>query len=263
MLRTGIEVDLVDADTDSTIATKMRAAIGAITGFITSGAAETVTITNDKLAAADDAADSTSLSTVGGAGFLTSITTTIAGVSSIPAWVVVPPGAATETFLANVTATGAAVATGSTWVTLTSTEVTWDDSTLPNHDAGAIFTVATGVFLVPTTGIYDLSASVQFEASNRGTSGPGSITGRRAIRQARIRNTTTAVTMAFGEEQAAASNLNPTQVTIPGTRISVVASDTIVLQVRHDDPSGLDIIFEEDTTPTAGNATWFTAHRLA
>ena len=95
------------------------------------------------------------------------------------------------------------------------------------------------------------------------------ISGRRAIRQARIRNTTTGTTLAFAERQAEARNTNPTVVPLSGGKLSLATSDNIVLQVRHDANNSkgtgnqLFILAEEDATPTLGPSTWFNAHRVA
>lgn len=182
-------------------------------------------------------------------------------VGGLPAWATPTPGSTSETFLATASAAAGTVAASATYTDVDSALVTWDDSTAPNHDAGANFTPGTGVFVVPATGIYTISASVSFDGNNTGTS--GTITGRRAIRQARIQKTNaTAYTVAFAERQPNAFNSNPTQLYMVAANASLTAGDTLVLQVRHDASTALGLN-NEDATGSASSPIYFSAARQA
>jgi hypothetical protein len=191
--------------------------------------------------------------------FTYSITTP--GVSALPAWTSLSPISTSSTFLAEGTVVGSAIAAGSTWVTISSTQLTWDDSTLPNSDAGNNFDITTGEFTVSSTGVYTISASITFQGNATGNGG-GGITGRRAIRQARIFNTTTASSMAFKSEQAQSNNENPTQISLVVAAVSLTLSDVLVLQARHDASSSITLDVNEDDVPTQGPSTYFSSTRI-
>lgn len=256
-LKTSHIVSITTGDTAVAVAGVLDGVISGLSDFNTLLAAPLITVTNTINGACDTAVDGTTAT-----GFVIPAATT-AGVSALPAWAPPTPGSALDTFLAEATvAVATSIAAGSTWVTVDSSIVTWDDSTLPNHDAGGNFTPGTGVFSVPSTGIYALSCNIAFEGNNSGNGG-GGITGRRAVRQARIRNTTTGATMAFGEQQARPVNLDPTQINMVVAAISVTAGDVLVVQVRHDARVNLALSVNEDGTPTQGPATYFSATRIA
>ena len=182
-LRTGIEVAVTTGDSAAAVASATEVAIAADPCFTVPvlGSNPFTVVMAD---AGPVLTPSDGLTPPNGGGSFTYGTSTVGAVPSI-SWTAPIPGSASETFLTGATsAVASAVAPGSTWVTIDSAVATWDDSTLPNHDAGGLFTPATGVFTVPATGIYTLSANVTFEANNTGNGG-GGITGRRAIRQAR------------------------------------------------------------------------------
>lgn len=260
--RTTITVSIATGATAIAVATAAVAAISAATGGLAflatnvGGTSPIMTIVNLVAGVADLAFDG-ALPT----GFAFGAGAPL-GVSPTIVWTAPVPGTFVSFLAEATTAVAASIAAGSTWVTLSVTEVGWDDATLPNHDASAIFTPATGVFAVPATGIYAISAEATFEGNSTGNGG-GGITGRRAIRQARILNVTTGATMAFGETQTQARAENPSQIALSVANISVTLADAIVLQVRHDATSSLAMSVDEDGTPTQGPATYFSAHRVS
>ncbi|MBV1928305.1 MAG: hypothetical protein KUG81_02180, partial [Gammaproteobacteria bacterium] len=261
--RIGVVVDISGDTTADDVATSIRAAVGALSDFTTAGATNEVAITNVKLAIADTIADGT---TATGFTFNAGTTTPVVpGVSPSFGWASSPPGTTTETFMYINTASPGTVAAGSTWVTLsntTDTNVTWSSAVFGGHDAGSNFAVATGIFTVPTTGIWQLSAAVNFEGNNTGNGG-GGIPGRRAVRQMRVfRTNNTPASLAEGERQANPRNLDPAQIYAASAAISLTAADEIVVQVRHDASSALDIDFE-DETGVAAPVTYFSCHRVA
>ena len=260
-LKTGVTVAITTGDSASSVATTTDGVISGLSDFGTVLAAPLITITNAAVGAADDAADGTSAT-----GF--TIATTTPGVSSAPVWGAVPTSVSTETFHAVATVQGAnTVSAGSAWVALSPAAgagpVTWDDSTTPNHDAGTSFDTTTGIFTVPTTGIWQISSSVQFEGNATGNRG-GGITGRRAVRQARYRKSNAnAFTVTCEEYEAQASANNPTMVSLSSACVSLTSSDTVRVEVRHDANTSIQILSEEDGTPTTGPSTYFSAHRFA
>jgi hypothetical protein len=160
------------------------------------------------------------------------------------------------------TASPGTVTAGSTWVSVTSANATWSTATFGGHDAGGLFTAATGIFTVPASGtIWDLSAVVEFQGNNSGNGG-GGIPGRRAIRQVRIFNTSTGTSLAVGETQANGSSNNNTQVHLTATAVSLTATNTIVVQVRHDANVPLLLPFEDETGVSAP-VMYFTASLVA
>lgn len=174
----------------------------------------------------------------------------------IPEWDDVPSvGGASGSFLARATAQIGTVAPGSTWDTIDNAVLTWSEAA-PGHDAGGLFNPATGVFTVPATGIYDISAVLTWQPNSQGNGG-GGIPSRRAIRQARIQKTNaTAFTVSFAENQAKTSNLNPTQLQVTATNVLLTSGDTIVLQGRHDSQISLNIVVDV-------GETYFSMHRVS
>ena len=156
-----------------------------------------------------------------------------------------------------------AVAAGAAWVPVDVNVVTWDSAALPNHDAGATFTVATGVFTAPVTGIYSISGAVSFEGNNTGVGGAGLIAGRRAVRQARIQNTSLGSTMVFSESQANAFGGDSNHLCMATAAVKLCGNDTLRIEVRHDatSPLALDNLSESMGSGTA--SIYFTAHRVA
>lgn len=253
-LKTGNQVTIATNDTAAAVATALDAVIDGLADFSTVLAAPLITVTNAAAGSATDPADGTAAAT----GF--TIGTTTPGSSTAPAWATPSPGSEENTFQATGnTPVASSIATGAAWVPVDSSVITWDDSTLPNHDAGALFDPATGVFTVPDTGIYTLSASVSLEGNNRGT---GAIGGRRAVRQMRVMNTTTAVAMSFAEAQAQAFGDNPTHLETVTTSCSLTAADTIRVEVRHDADTDLALV-DEDSTGSGTSSIIFTASRIA
>lgn len=262
--RNSIPVAITSGDTADVVATATRAAINLLPLIFTaSGATNEVAVTNVKLGIADAVAEGA----VGtGFAFNAGATTpVVTGVSPSFGWMTPAPVAPTTTFMAINTASPGTVAAGSTWVTLsntTDTNVTWSEAS-PGHDAGALFDPATGIFTVPTTGIWQLSAVVSFEGDNSGNGG-GGIPGRRAVRQIRIVEDPTGapVSLAVGETQANPRNANNTQVHSTSACVSLTAADSVVVQVRHDANVSLDIGFEDDAS-TSAPVTYFSAHLVA
>ncbi len=254
--RTGIEVDISANDTADAVATASRTAIGAFADFSTAGATIVIIITNDNAGIADAAADGTA------ATAFTFDAPSPVGVSPTVGWAPVS-GSTLTTFMAINTASPGTVAAGTTWVTLAAANVTWSSAVFGGHDAGAIFTDATGVLLIPGAGsqIWQLSVAVEFEGNSTGNGG-GGIPGRRTVRQVRIFNTTAAASIAEGEMQASSSNQNTSQVRVVAACAAVTAADSIVVQVRHDATSALSMEFEDETSVAAPNM-YFTAHQVA
>jgi hypothetical protein len=264
--RTGVRVDISGDTTAIDVATTSVGVIAALSDFLATnvgGTSAVMTITCDAgfEGIADAPVDGTTATT------FAPFTVTTPGVSPTIGWASPAPGMASETFMAiNSAAAASSVAAGATWVTLsntTDTNVVWSTAVFGGHDAGALFTVATGIFLVPNAGtqIWQLSAVVEFEGNNSGNGG-GGIPGRRAVRQIRIFNTTTAGSLAEGESQANGSNDNNTQIVTASACVSVTGGDSIVLQVRHDANVALDMEFEDETS-VAAPVMYFTAHRFA
>lgn len=255
VLKTGNQVVIATNDTAAAVATALSPVINALADFGTVLAAPLVTITNAAAGAATAPADGTGAAT----GF--AIGTTTAGASPVPSWSAPAPGAATESFMATGnTPVALAIASGAAWVPVDNTVIAWSTAANPNHDAGTNFAAATGAFIVPATGIYTLSASVSFSGNNTGV--PGTITGRRAVRQARVRNTTAANTILFDNCQAEASALNPTQVDLISAGARLTVGDVVRVEVRHDASSALALSDEADTG-TATASIVFSAARIA
>lgn len=264
--RTGVRVDISGDTTDIDVATTSVGVIAALPDFLATnvgGTSAVMTITCDTgfEGIADAPVDGTTATT------FAPFTVTTAGVSPTIGWAPPPSGMPTETFMAiNSAAAASSVAAGATWVTLSNTtdaNVVWSTAVFGGHDAGALFTAATGIFLVPGVGsqIWQISAAVEFQGNNSGNGG-GGIPGRRAVRQVRIFNTTTASSLAEGESQSNASNNNTTQIVNASACVNVTAGDSIVLQVRHDANTALNMEFE-DETGVAAPVMYFTAHRFA
>lgn len=253
--RTGIEIDIATNDAATVVAAAIETALDAVSGtpFAASVVSATVTVVQNTAGACDDMADGATAT-----GFTFSAVS-VNGASPSLVWGADVPSA-DQSFMA-IGNTSGTVAAASTWTTLLdSTGVTWNDSTGGGHDTGSNFNTTTGVFTVPTTGLYYVSAYVQFSGDNSGNG--VTISGRRAIRQIRIRKSNaTAFTAAFGELQAMASNDNPTGVRATGS-LSLTASDTILLQVRHDANSALSMGDDEDGSTSGGLVTYFEVHRI-
>ena len=256
-LRTGVQIAVSSGDSSIVVASTTAGVLTALSEFTSTSGGAVITIVNVDKGVADAPSDG-SVSTGFGP-----FTVTTPGNSPTLGWVATDPGSVDDTFLAMAVASSAlAVAPGSTWVTLDSTVVTWDKTGDPKHDAGNIFNTSTGVFTIPARGIYLISATVAFEGNNSGGGG-GGIPGRRAIRQARIYDQTTGVTLIFAEIQANGYNDNPPQVCIMSSNIQIDENDEVVLQVRHDASVSLAVSVNIDGTPTIGPSTFFTAHRTA
>lgn len=176
----------------------------------------------------------------------------------LPQWAAI---SSTGSFSAHVSASVAGITASNTWTTLSSTNVTWSTSS-PSTDADSAFSATTGLFTVPETGKYAISAGTCFQANNTGnastlTTAP---TGR-ASRQARIYNVTSTTALSISIKQAEASSHNLTSVEIPTKLVTLTAGDTIALQVRHDAtsaPSGLQII-----STSAAPSCWFSVTRIS
>jgi hypothetical protein len=256
--RTGVPVTITTGDTAIAIAGLTATELNGLADFgAVNGGTDTVTVTNADTGFVAAPSDG-SLPPV--AAFVYAQPTP--GSSALPSWEETSPGSTGNTFLAEGTLAGAVMAAGSTWVTIASTQLTWDKLNTPNHDAGGVFTESSGIFLVPSAGVYSLSASVTLAGNSSGNGG-GGIPGRRAVRQARIYNTFTAATLAFKSEQAQASNLNPTQLSLVVASTSLALNDTVVLQVRHDASSSIALDINEDTTTGQGPSNYFSATKVA
>lgn len=255
-LKSGHQVMITTNDTAAFVAAALDTAINLLPDYSSVVVLDVVTATSTILGAADNAADGATPTTF-------NIVTSVDATSSGPVWASNPSSNTNEMFRATATASvAAAIASGPAWVTISDPAVvTWDDAAAPNHDAGGVF--ALGTFTVPTTGIYNISASVSLEGNNTAVL-VGGIPGRTAIRQARIRKSNAvAFDIAFSEIQAMGSTLNPAQLHLTNSGASLTAGDTIVLQARHDALAALSVNVLEDTTPTTGPATYFSASRIA
>jgi hypothetical protein len=186
-------------------------------------------------------------------------------VGGLPSWqtVPLPIPSATNSALVSMSATVAPVPTGNTWQILSNTYVTWDNSTSGNHDAGAMFTVASGVLTIATTGIYQVSAGVRFAGNNTGT---GTIAGKIATRQCRLFNTTAAATnpiYLFNDQQANASNTDSTSVLLSAASLLLTAGNTFTLQVRHDAAVALNMTQDVDSTTSTIRSVFLSISRLS
>lgn len=134
----------------------------------------------------------------------------------------------------------ATFAASTTWTTLDSTGAAWD-STVIGGVYDTSYSTGTGVFTAPAAGVYEICASVAYQADNRGTN--GLIAGARATRQLQVyRTSAPSGALMLVAKQAEASSTNPTQVDIANCKVSLAANDTVVLQARHDCPVNLGII---------------------
>lgn len=255
VLKSGQVVSITTNDTDVAVATALDAVIDALGDFNTVLAAPLITVTNAVAGSATDPVDGVADPT----GF--TIGTTTSGSSPMPAWSPAAPGSPDQSFMATGnTPVATAIASGATWVDVDDNVITWDTSAVPNHDDGSNFTTATGAFTVPATGIYTISCALSFEGNNTGV--PATIAGRRAVRQARVRNTSDNSTVAFGEAQAQASELNPTQVNIGSAGALLTVGDVVVVQARHDASVALALNAIE-STGSGAPAIVFSAARIA
>lgn len=255
--RTAIAVDISGDTTADEVAATTRAAIALVADFSTGGATNEVIITNAVAGVADPAADGTV-----GTTFTFDVPST-PGVSPSLIWKTPTSGLATETFVVYNSVVAGTVLAGSGWVTLSNTtdaNVTWSPSVFGGHDAGSLFDVATGVFSVPTTGIWQLSAAVSFEGNSTGNGG-GGIAGRRAVRQMRIFRVGDAA-LATSENQTNAQKDNSCVVSVVSASLSLTDTDQIVVEVRHDATSAL-AMQSDDETGNAAPVMYFSAHRVA
>ena len=254
-VKTGHVVAITTNDTANAVATALDGVISGLADFGTVLAAPLITVTNAAAGSATDPADGTAAPT----GF--TIGTTVSGASPMPTWAAPSPGTATQAFMATGnTPVASAIASGATWVAVDSSVIAWSTAAAPNHDAGATFSAAAGTFTCPATGIYTLSCSVSFQGDNTGV--PGTITGRRAVRQARIRNTTTAATILFDNAQTQATSLNPTQLDLISAGALLTTGDVVRVEVRHDASSAL-ALDDEESTGTGTASIVFSAARIA
>lgn len=124
-----------------------------------------------------------------------------------------------------------------TWFNLNNTYVTWSDAA-PGTDPDGVFTPATGLFTVPSTGTYQLSALITFDSGTGVNAGSGlpaaPLPSGQAVRQVQIYNVTTATPLATFTKQVEGSNNNCTAVSIATEQVTLTAADTIVVRVRHD-----------------------------
>jgi hypothetical protein len=147
------------------------------------------------------------------------------------------------------------------WFTINDTYNIWTELT----DDDGVFNPLTGVFTAPSTGVYQLSAQVTFDYGNAYSS--GSTMGApaplgRAVRQARIYNTTAASVVSVSSVQnAPSSNDNFTVVSLPATNVALTANDQLVVQVRHD-RSGTNTVTIGDTAKAVSGQTYFAGKRL-
>lgn len=162
--------------------------------------------------------------------------------SGIPSWQTAT--GSQNVFTAFVTSSIAGVPTSrtgganpGTWFNLNNTYVTWSTAS-PGTDTDVVFTPATGLYTVPTTGVYQLSALITFDSGigvNAGAGLPAAPLPRgTAVRQVQIFNVTSATVLATGTVQVSASNTNCTFVSIATEQVSLTAADTVVVRVRHD-----------------------------
>jgi hypothetical protein len=175
----------------------------------------------------------------------------------VPVWAV--PSANAASVLAYGTAAAVGIPTGDTWTTFANSGtnyITWSTAA-PGNDAGSSFNTTTGIYTVPATGIYQVSAMVHYTASNIGAGTIVTPPTGTASRQLRIFKSNAApFTVALSTRQAEASISNPTYVYIPGTNISLTAADTLVLQGRQDSGSAL-------TLDVVQGQTYFSVHRVS
>lgn len=250
-IKHGISVTFSSGDSANTIATNIRAALNASpfgSYFTASGATNAVIITQDYPGYTEPAAEGLTAT-----GF-TFNAPSVVGSSLIPTWVTPATNSAT-TFRASTTdvsGSNTGVPASSSWTTLSNTYVVWDTATAPNHDSGTMFNTTSGVATIPSSGTYEISAGVSFIGNNTGN---GLITGRKNIRQMRIRNTTSGVTVDFDESQSQANANNPTVLVTSGNA-KFNSGDTLVLQVRHDATSALKILADEGNS-VVGPSTYF------
>jgi hypothetical protein len=222
----------------------------AITDFVTSAAGDIIyrPVLNNTLARLPIGVDGTILTATGG----------------LPAW---QPSASASKKSLHAIGNGVAniaVPAVNTWTSLVSNplgsqNIIWDTSSFGANDADSMFNTSTGIFTVPTTGIYQLSAAVVFQANNGGvpmtiTTAPTGL----CVRQVRIFNITQAYDYGVGTRQAEPSGDNQTVVNLPAANVRLTAGDQLAVQVRHDAGISLNIL----SKGTSGNTTFFSASQI-
>jgi hypothetical protein len=145
-------------------------------------------------------------------------------------------------FAAYASAAGATFAGADAWTTVDNTIVTWDTTAPGVSDIN--FDDATGVYTVPLggDGVYELACGTAFTGNNSGTNNLLTTppTGRSSRQIRLLLNGTDA--LAVNARQADPSNLNQTQVAIYNCKVSLAASDTVEVQVRHDANISLGLV---------------------
>lgn len=111
----------------------------------------------------------------------------------------------------------------------------------PGHDVTGM--LVSNTVTIPKSGTYIVSAAVTFEANNTGTI--GLIGSLRGIRQVRVYRSNVGDTLLFGERAAEAYDGNPTRVHAGCAVLKLDEGDTIMVQIRHDATSSLNIISTE------------------
>lgn len=163
--------------------------------------------------------------------------------AGLPSWAAPSGPSSATSFSGFTTASPAPIAASATWTQLDSTSVTWSTAAPSGTDSGGMFTAATGVVLIPSTGGYLISGCVAFEGNNTGDG--TTIAGRTSIRQARIQKTNiTAATLSEAQQQANPSNLDPLSIQLPAKVVSLTAGDTLRLEIRHDATIALNMVFD-------------------
>lgn len=122
-----------------------------------------------------------------------------------------------------------------------STNCIWDETSSPNHNFTGLFNDGYGY--IGVDGLYSISASVSIVGNNTGS---GIIQFRRAIRQLRVYNTTTKITVALCEVTPSSSSLNPSLLGINVSSAFLTNSDNLVLQFRHDASTPLRLNTDKD-----------------
>lgn len=167
-----------------------------------------------------------------------------------PVWATLPSEG--PIFSAFSTTAGTAITGSSGWTTLDDTYVTWD---MTDGVTGAAFDLSTGLFTAPDAGVYEFAASVAFQGNNTGlavdltndTVLPG-----RATRQLALRVNGSG--LVYAARQAEPSNFNDTQVAIYNAKLTLAATNTVSIAVRHDATTPLLI--------RAGTRTSFSGSRV-
>jgi len=146
--------------------------------------------------------------------------------------------------------------------------VTWSTSS-PGCDPDGVFSLTAGatygIFIVPTTGIYNLDALISFDSGTGVTAGAGlpasPLPSGMAVRQARIFNITTAVPLSTVTHQVEASSSNCTILPLTVAGVQLSAGDNIGIQVRHD-RMGTATCTIGDVAISIPSQTYFSGHRI-